>query len=876
MPTLTAPYKLAIIGEAPGRDEEIQGVPFVGMSGRFLMALLSRAGLSRDCCFIGNVCQTRPPDNRIEHFSWDGPEIQDGILSLRADLLDFKPNLCLLLGRTALKAAKDLTPHPLLGRGWTHSIDDWRGSLFHPTDINSPMFGFKCLASYHPAAVLRQYAWAPLLQFDIKKAAQEAKSPDLKLPVRDIAINLSATEACARLLDLLDRKPAVGTDIEGYWNGMTAIAFAESRTKAFVIQFQSKSGGSVYSAEAEAEIWRLLARVLEDPGIHKIWQNGLYDRFVLQYGHSIRVRGNADDIMLKHWELYCELEKSLGLQCSLYTDQPYYKGDRKSNDDTTYQLYNGTDSCVTTEINTFLTPKLQPVQREHYRFNNTLLNPMLYMEMRGIRYDSEKAKARREALLAAKYFEQFKLDALSGAGVANVPSVLAAVAAECCFKKFAYATWDDLRGNFKKDWVDVGERIIELGKKENPTPTDKGELATLADLHMNVNSKTQFQNYVYSRLALPIQYKKDPKTKVESPSTDYESLLNLVKKTGHDAPKLAITLRALSTRAGMLSIHADSDGRIRCGYNVVGSETGRLSCYTSPTGSGYNLQTIPNYTSTSEAPGGVLGDRDLFLADEGHSFFQCDLAGADGWTVAAHLRTLGHPRMFDDYIYGLKPAKILVLMLRHGESVNTKTREELATMCKEVEKDSWEYFACKQGQHGTCYLMGAIKLANRIFITSEGKVHLSSRETGLIQQMFEKRYRVSAWHEWMKRQLSASPTLTAASGHKRIFFGRSDEILGEALAHEPQANTTFATNKAALRLWQDPENRLPDGRLRIEPLHQVHDALCGQFRVEDTEFAKRKIPEWFNNPMTIAGQTITIPYEGGFGRSWGELDGGKI
>jgi hypothetical protein len=232
--------------------------------------------------------------------------------------------------------------------------------------------------------------------------------------------------------------------------------------------------------------------------------------------------------------------------------------------------------------------------------------------------------------------------------------------------------------------------------------------------------------------------------------------------------------------------------------------------------------------------------------------------------------------MYDDYIYGLKPAKILVLMLRHGASVSAKSREELAAMSREVEKDSWEYFACKQGQHGTCYLMGAIKLANRIFITSEGKVHLSSRETGEIQALFEKRYRVSVWHQWMTRQLKSSPTLVAASGHKRIFFGRADEILGEALAHEPQANTTYATNKAVLRLWEDQENRMSNGRLRVEPLHQVHDALCGQFKKEDLAFAQTKIKQWFDNPLLIAGQKITIPYEGSYGASWGEQNEGKI
>ncbi len=86
---------------------------------------------------------------------------------------------------------------------------------------------------------------------------------------------------------------------------------------------------------------------------------------------------------------------------------------------------------------------------------------------------------------------------------------------------------------------------------------------------------------------------------------------------------------------------ADPDGRVRCSYNVVGTDTGRLSCQGSPTGSGMNLQTVTKKL------------RHLFLADPGYHFFQCDLAGADGWTVAAECASLGDPTMLNDYLAGI-------------------------------------------------------------------------------------------------------------------------------------------------------------------------------------------------------------------------------
>ena len=138
--------------------------------------------------------------------------------------------------------------------------------------------------------------------------------------------------------------------------------------------------------------------------------------------------------------------------------------------------------------------------------------------------------------------------------------------------------------------------------------------------------------------------------------------------------------------------------------------------------------------------------------------------------------------------------------------------------------------------------------------------------------------------------MKESTRFQMASGHVRQFFGRPEEILPQLVAAEPQHNTTYATNLAMWRLWSDKENRyLSTGKdnwqtqntgsqygdvgiqrtcLRIEPLHQVHDALNGQFKISDTEWATKKIRSWFDNEIVIAGQKITIPYEGSFGPSW--------
>ena len=876
-PTIDSTNRIAIIGEAPGEDESLLGKPFVGISGRFLSAIMSNVGIARDACLIGNICQVRPPGNDIKRFLWEGSEIQDGLSQLSLDLNTFKPNVVLLLGNTALKAAMD--PVRPFGKRFAYSVSDWRGSVGKCIDPNSPLFGYKYLSSYHPAAVLRNYAWCPVLKFDLKKTKAEAVRPDVTRLERMIDVDLTPFDVRNRLEDIRCRKPTISIDIEGYVNDMICISVAESPTKGFIVPFT----GFYHDVESEMMIWRELSLVLADPLIPKILQNSLYDRFVLQYSYNLFVANVREDTMLKHWEQYCELEKSLAFQASIYTSEPYYKFERKNQDQRTHWNYCCKDSCVTYEISNVLDYILakEPMSKIHYEQNVNLLNPLLYMELRGIKYDTAQAAARQAQVEREMFSLKDRLDNISDHGLlGKTTDELRAIAVDLfCYKRDGVTPYTGK----EKDLVRA-KVLLEKLDKEGLVDHELGELSNLLELDLNTGTD-HFRDYLYQTLKLPLQTNEEDRA-----TADYEALLALKRKTkgknelGYKVVDLAIQIRHNQTRSQMLRIHADPDGRIRCGYNLVGTKTGRLSCYTSPTGSGYNLQTIPTY------------DRDLFIAEEDHWFFQCDLKGADGWTVGAWMAFLGDATMLDDLRFGIKPAAVVCYMLRHGAgALHGKTREEIKELLKEIKKDDWDYFGCKQGIWGTCYLMGPRRLANQLMIQSEGQLIMSESEAKDFQRVVFTRYNVKRWHDFMASQLAKKPVLVAACGHKRHFFGRSREILGEALAHEPQINTTYATNSAMWKLWSDSANRrgyvsikrssvmqqmhpiwLDRCYLRIEPLHSVHDALCGQFPKSDTAWATTKIKSYFDNPLVIAHQQITIPFEGAYGPSWGDTSIGTI
>lgn len=318
-PTIkNVPYKISIIGEAPGRDEHYQGQPFVGISGRLLTQFLSKANIIREACFIGNICQYRPANNDISTFAYDGPQITHGLNQLKIDLDKFDPNIVLLLGKTALYAA--------LGKS---NIGDWRGSFFI-SQIPGPFYGRKCIASYHPAACLRQWEWSPLLMFDIKRCKEESLTKTFTPPLRDLRATLSFHELLTELDNVILTKPLISCDIEGWVHTLQCCSIATSPNYSFIVPFTNLDKSNYWpTLEEEYEVTKRFVAIMSDHEIKKIWQNGLYDRFVLQYGFDIFVAGSVDDTMVKTWEWQCELEKSIGFQASVLTKEPYWKFERK-------------------------------------------------------------------------------------------------------------------------------------------------------------------------------------------------------------------------------------------------------------------------------------------------------------------------------------------------------------------------------------------------------------------------------------------------------------------------------------------------------------------------------------------------------------------
>jgi uracil-DNA glycosylase family 4 len=90
--------KIVFIGEAPGKNEDIQGIPFVGAAGKFLNEMLETIGLERKDIYITNIVKYRPPNNRDPL-----PEEKQEFLPYLQEQLDIiKPTLIVTLGRHSM------------------------------------------------------------------------------------------------------------------------------------------------------------------------------------------------------------------------------------------------------------------------------------------------------------------------------------------------------------------------------------------------------------------------------------------------------------------------------------------------------------------------------------------------------------------------------------------------------------------------------------------------------------------------------------------------------------------------------------------------------------------------------------------------------
>ena len=147
---------IMLIGEAPGADEDAQGLPFVGQSGQLLNKIFLAAGLGRDKLYISNILPWRPPGNRTP----TNDEIAICLPFIEQHIHLVKPKLLVFLGGVSAKTLLETNEGITKLRGSFHEYKTRYGDII------------PCFATYHPAYLMRSPGQKAQVWHDMIKIKQ--------------------------------------------------------------------------------------------------------------------------------------------------------------------------------------------------------------------------------------------------------------------------------------------------------------------------------------------------------------------------------------------------------------------------------------------------------------------------------------------------------------------------------------------------------------------------------------------------------------------------------------------------------------------------------------------------------------------------------
>lgn len=297
--------KFIIVGEAPGKEEDDKGEPFVGGAGRILSAILSEARILRTDCYITNVCKCRPPNNRT-------PEIDETLACqdfLFEEIKTLKPQAVIALGQTAT--------FTLTGK----NVTEYRGSILPCYHSKIPT-----LITYHPAFLMRQRDMYSVVVNDCEKLHNIHDFTKEAQEFYQYNIGRIAFETLCKTW--MKMKDWIAVDIETKSGGEDESdglnPFSEDY-KIIGISFTPMAGQGVHLNGMHLDMcWDLIKTLLEKhPYI--VYQNNRFDRLGLWLKHEIS-SNVCWDTLTGMYIINSSLPKKLDFLRSVYTNIPPYKG----------------------------------------------------------------------------------------------------------------------------------------------------------------------------------------------------------------------------------------------------------------------------------------------------------------------------------------------------------------------------------------------------------------------------------------------------------------------------------------------------------------------------------------------------------------------
>ena len=808
---------LMIIGDSPNQYDEQNQRHFTGPSGELLSELLETTGSSRSQVYLTNIIKIRPPKNdtdllgEINNSSRDynspegiGYKIDDFIPLLKNEIETMQPNCILALGSLACKI--------LTGK---EGIKYYRGSIL-PCIISER--DIKVIPTIHPSALTERnykvqsgegmFSWKQKshVQFDVMKAVRESKFPQFDIPKRDIEIIKSSIQL-ERFFDTYIKSGynKVYVDVEVFKAHVVCIGFAFTPHHACsvsLINLQNIINHEGMPLHEMVEIWRIVYEKLENPNLKKSGQNFKADKVYWLETAGFVVNNFYDDGMFKFHTLSPELPKSLAFQASVLTNEPYYKSEGK-------------------EFNP-------------YKDNVDNL----------LRYNGRDCAVNCECDLAME-------EDLKELGLSDF------------FYNFVMACYPIYEKMEKKGILIDKEKKNELTKFYDDKLIEEGAKRSALlfelgiDSDINYNSPKQVGSLIYG--ALRCKERKD---------TADQTLTALANNAVKDVRKKKIIHSILDSRSldkiktVYTEFEVDYDGRARCTYNQVGTETGRTSTsiIKKPLRNGkwgVPFQTVPR----PDEFGGRI--REMFIPDPGKIFIEPDQSQAEARIVALLANDLDLLKLFDlTDVHKLTASFLYGLTIRTGEDlIKSALAGEKFDFLDNVIDEQRQ--VGKASRHGFGYDLGEEGLSIKMKIS----LYRAKIAFQKISEMSPKIKGV--FHEDVQAALADNNRVFITPfGRRREFFNKwGKELFREAYAHIPQSTIGDNTKRCLLGIkdidW-------------IEILAEMHDGFLAQIPEGRQKDFYDIVKPIFEEPIdfsrgTLPREPIIIPVEFKMGENWGQL-----
>lgn len=847
------PSRIMIVGEAPGEEEErglynkLTGMyepqPFIGNSGAELNKMLGDVGISRSECFVTNVSKYRPQGNDITLFFAGAKnrvtslhhrvrdklvtqEIFDGVAALKAEILSVQPNIIIAFGNTSLWALTGIAKRPSDLAAPT-GISDWRGSML-VEDLSGR--NTQLIPTYHPAAILRQWSWRAAAVHDLRRAARFRDGTRFPRPEWRFTLRPSLSTVLRILGGLRNRLDSgesllLSYDIETRQGHIACAGLAWTLNDALCIPFMcAENRAGYWTEEEETLVVIALCVVINHPRARVIGQYITYDS-QYNYRHWHSVPNVKQDTMISWHSMFSDLPKDLAFQASMTCNYYRYWKDEgkdwaKNMREEELWYYNCEDCVYTLEV--------------------------ALAEQAAITSMATSGKAPWEALPAVHDFQQ---------------------------KMF----WPVLKAMQRGVLIDIPRRSDLVKEVQEHLGHREQFLADVLGHKLNPNSPLQMKKLFYEDLQLPVQYTRAKKGVPARPTLNDEALMKLSRIQPIVRPLINCIADIRTLRqflSNFLLKPLDIDGRMRCSYNIGGSESGesapktyRLSSSENAFGSGTNLQNIPSEKSKSlgkaAARGNIaaIGDpyqfpniRSMFVPDPDYTWFDGDLDRADLQVVVweaddemlkAALKQGADIHLMNAFVLDRKePPPLDELVETHP-----KYRDHRGPL--KLQREFSKVFC-----HGTNYGGGARTMAANTGRT----IHDIDRAQKL---WFGAHPGIEKWHRRVETQVKRFRFVENRFGYRWYIFDRIESLLPEAIAWIPQSTVSIVINK----IWMNIYEKLNE----VEVLMQVHDSLCGQFLTSRKEALVPQIKD--------CGR-ITIPYEDPlvipFGLKTSEVSWGEV